>query len=154
MNSSFLKILIQRQTPYPRKVAKGEKIRIETIRQHKNGNLIHVSVLGTPIEIEGGQVAVYGIYRDITDRKNAEIALRESEEKLRNILYSSPDAITVSDLRGYITECNQAALEIFDCTSEDELIGRNAIDLVIPSQKRQQHFTAERCFAERICQKR
>ncbi len=122
-------------------VARGEKIRTETIRQHKDGRLIHVSVLGTPIEIEGGQVAVYGIYRDITDRKNADIALKESEEKLRNILYSSPDAITVSDLRGFITECNQAALDIFDCDSDDELIGKNAIHLVIPSHKRQSILT-------------
>jgi PAS domain S-box-containing protein len=118
------------------KVARGEKIKTETIRQHKDGRLIHVSVLGTPIEIEGGQIAVYGIYRDITDRKNAEIALRDSEEKLRNILYSSPDAITVSDLRGFITECNQAALDIFECNSYEELIGMNANQFVIPSQKK------------------
>jgi PAS domain S-box-containing protein len=118
-----------------KKVANGEKILTETIRQHKDGKLIHVSVLGTPIEIEGGQVAVYGIYRDITDRKNAEIALRDSEEKLRNILYSSPDAITVSDLRGYITECNQAALDIFKCETSEQLLGLNANQFVIPSQR-------------------
>jgi PAS domain S-box-containing protein len=117
-------------------VARGEKILTETTRQHKDGRLIHVSVLGTPIEIEGGQVAVYGIYRDITDRKKAEIALRDNEEKLRNILYSSPDAITVSDLRGYITEFNQVALDIFECDSGDELQGMNAIDFVTPLQRK------------------
>ena len=117
------------------RVANGGKILLETLRQHKNGSLIHVSVLGTPIEIEGGQVAVYGIYRDITDRKNAEIALRESEEKLRNILYSSPDAIMVSDLKGYVTECNQAALDIFECDSTAQLIGLNANQFVIPELK-------------------
>lgn len=118
------------------KVSKGEKIRTETIRKHKDGRLIHVSVLGTPIEIEGDQVAVYRIYRDITDRKNAEIALKESEEKLRNILYSSPDAITVSDLKGYITEFNQAALDIFECDDEQQLVGINANDFVVPGQRK------------------
>ncbi|MFC2111727.1 PAS domain S-box protein, partial [Bacteroidota bacterium] len=118
------------------RVAKGEPIRTETIRKHKDGRLIHVSVLGTPIEVEGGQVAVYGIYRDITDRKNAEIALRDSEEKLRNILYSSPDAITVSDLNGNITECNQAALDIFECENENDLIGLNPNDFVVSDQKK------------------
>ncbi len=119
-----------------KRVAKGEVIRAETLRRHKDSRLIHVSVLGTPIEIEGGQIAVYGIYRDITDRKNAEIALRDSEEKLRNILYSSPDAITVSDLRGMMTECNQAALDVFGYENESELIGKNANDFVIPEQKK------------------
>jgi PAS domain S-box-containing protein len=92
-------------------------------------------VLGTPVEIGGGLVGVYGIYRDITDRKQAEIALRESEEKLRNILYSSPDAIIVSDLRGNITECNQAALDLFEYKDVDELINADAKQLVIPEMK-------------------
>ncbi len=118
-----------------RKAAKGKRILTESIRRHKDGRRIHVSVLGTPIEIGGGQVAVLGIYRDITDRKNAEIALRDSEEKLRNILYSSPDAITVSDLRGYITECNQAALDIFECENEKDLVGKNANQFVPPGSR-------------------
>ena len=59
-------------------VAKGKDIAIETMRKCKNGNLINVSILGTPINIEGGQIAVYGIYRNITERKRAE----EEREKL------------------------------------------------------------------------
>jgi len=82
-----------------RKVAKGEKIQVETVRRHKDGRQILVSIMGTPIVIGSKQVGVYGIYRNITDRKKADMALRESEEKRRNSLYSSPDAITVSDLR-------------------------------------------------------
>jgi PAS domain S-box-containing protein len=119
-----------------RKVAKGEKIQVETVRKHKDGSQVLVSIMGTPIVIGSKQVGVYGIYRDITDRKKADTALRESEEKLRNILYSSPDAITVSDLRGYITECNQAALEIFECETDSELIGINANQFVVPEMRR------------------
>ena len=118
-----------------KKVANGEKILFETIRQHKDGSLIHVSVLGTPVEIEGGQVGVYGIYRDITGRKSAEIALRQSEEKLRNILYSSPNSIIVSDLRGNITECNQATLDLFECGDEKEFIRTSAFRLVVPDMR-------------------
>jgi PAS domain S-box-containing protein len=119
-----------------RKVAKGEKIQVESVRQHKDGSQILVSIMGTPIVIGSKQVGVYGIYRNITDRKKADTALRESEEKLRNILYSSPDAITVSDLRGYITECNQAALDIFECETDSELIGINANQFVVPEMRR------------------
>jgi PAS domain S-box-containing protein len=119
-----------------RTVAKGGKIHTETVRQHKDGSRIQVSIMGTPIVIGKKQVGVYGIYRNISDRKKADLALRASEEKLRNILYSSPDAITVSDLRGYITECNQAALDIFECDTDGELIGVNANQFVIPELKR------------------
>ncbi len=63
------------------KVGSGEKVIIETVRQDKNKNKIHVSILGTPIEIGGGQVGVYGIYRNITDRIQYESNLKLSKEK-------------------------------------------------------------------------
>lgn len=53
-------------------VAKGNQIMRETIRMRKNGSTVHVSILGKPIHFEGGQIAVYGIYRDISDRKLVE----------------------------------------------------------------------------------
>lgn len=53
-------------------VAKGKQITRETIRMRKDGSTVHVSILGKPIHFEGGQIAVYGIYRDISDRKQVE----------------------------------------------------------------------------------
>lgn len=64
-----------------KQVAKGNKPSCETIRQHKNGTLIHVSVLASPIIIGNKQAGTYGIYRDITERKRAEENLRQSEER-------------------------------------------------------------------------
>jgi len=54
----------------------------------------------------------------------------EEEMKLRAILASSPDAITVSDLDGKITECNQAALDMGGFSSKDEIIGKNALKFI------------------------
>jgi len=50
-------------------VAQGNDIEMEAKRKVKSGELIDVSILGRPIIVDGQQVAVYGIYRDITDRK-------------------------------------------------------------------------------------
>ncbi len=118
-----------------KKVASGEKIHLETIRHDKYGNRFYVNLLGTPVKIEGKQVGVYGIYRDITPQKKSQLALAESEEKLRNILYSSPDPITVVDLRGYITECNPAAVEILGFSSAKEIIGTNALQLAAHKER-------------------
>ncbi|MCK5823749.1 MAG: cache domain-containing protein [Bacteroidales bacterium] len=64
-----------------RKVARGKIVFKESIRKRKDGKLIYVSILGTPIVIGGGQVAVYGIYRDISEQKEYEKSLKEAKEK-------------------------------------------------------------------------
>lgn len=51
---------------------KGQKVSVETQRRRKDGSLIDVSILGTPVSVAGGQVALYAIYRDISERKRAE----------------------------------------------------------------------------------
>ncbi len=56
--------------------------------------------------------------------------LRKSEEKLRSIFAASPDAITVTDLKGSIVDCNQAALEMYGGESKRDLIGRNALEFI------------------------
>jgi PAS domain S-box-containing protein len=59
--------------------------------------------------------------------------LRDSEEKLRKIFESVTDGISVIDLNGVITEANQRAVELHGSGSRDELLGKNALDLIAPS---------------------
>ena len=61
-------------------VIDGKNINVETIRQDKFGNQIHVSILGAPVNIGKGKKGVYGIFRNITERKNAEEALKNAIE--------------------------------------------------------------------------
>jgi len=63
-------------------VASGQNINIETVRQTKSGDMIHVSIIGKPILMENNQIAVYGIYRDITPQvKTQEKIVKELKEK-------------------------------------------------------------------------
>jgi two-component system cell cycle sensor histidine kinase/response regulator CckA len=54
------------------KLARGQKVSVETKRRRKDGSLVDVSILGTPVNLGNGQVALYAIYRDISERKRAE----------------------------------------------------------------------------------
>ena len=54
----------------------------------------------------------------------------ESNEELRSIFVASPDAIVVTDLKGKIIDCNQAALSIYRGSSLCELIGKNAFTFI------------------------
>jgi len=68
-----------------KQIADGQSSFVETTRRHKDGKRIHVSILGKPIEIGGNQIAVYGIYRDITARFTAEAALAATREKVERL---------------------------------------------------------------------
>jgi len=86
-----------------------------------------------PIRDASGEiVSCLEITRDITERKLMEEALRDSEEKLRKMFESVTDGISVIDLKGSITEVNQRAVEMHGFSSKDELLGKNAFELVAP----------------------
>ena len=55
-----------------KQVINGKVIRAEGERKRKDGSTVYVSILGSPIFIEGKQVGIFAIYRDITARKEAE----------------------------------------------------------------------------------
>ena len=63
-------------------VAHGQKFALEAVRKRKDGSLVNVSLLGVPIVTSRRQVAVFGIYRDISARVKAERALVDSRRQL------------------------------------------------------------------------
>jgi PAS domain S-box-containing protein len=64
------------------RLSSGNKVELETIRQRKDGVRFDVSVVAKSISLGFDQVAIYLIYRDITERKKAERKLRRSEANL------------------------------------------------------------------------
>ena len=75
-----------------------------------------------------------GISEDITERRQAEHALKVSEEKYKTMLNASPDGILLINLKGIITEVSDIGLELLGADSKDDLVGRNFM-LYIPSDE-------------------
>src|SRR4051795_11994805 len=73
----------------------------------------------------------------ITERKNAEIQLLESEARTRAILAAGGDAIIIIDAKGAIESLNPAAEKLFGYTA-DELIGRN-VKMLMPMPYQREH---------------
>jgi PAS domain S-box-containing protein len=79
----------------------------------------------------GGPIGFYGISRDVTERKKAEQALRESEEKYRNILNSLEESYYEVDLAGNFIFFNEAMCRSYGRTLE-ELMGMNYREYALP----------------------
>lgn len=86
------------------RVLEEQAVQAETLRRRKDGSLVHVSILGVPVKLHDDQVGVYGIYRDISERIEAERVLRESEERHRVVAEQTGQVIYDYDvISGQIT---------------------------------------------------
>jgi len=96
---------------------------------------------------DGNIIGLIGIGRDITKRRMAEEALRESENIMRSITDSAHDAIIMIDPEGLISYWNPAAERIMGYT-KSEAMGLDFHHLVVPSRYLQAHRAAFPVFQQ------
>jgi len=113
-------------------IHKGYGILSDVSLLKKDGTTLPVDMTGTIIQYAGKKVA-QAIFRDITERKKADEALRESEEKFRSITAGAMDAIVSMDELGRIYYFNPAGERIFGYTAE-ETMGKELYSLLIPGK--------------------
>ena len=116
------------------KMLKGERISPYQFRvTHKNGSIKWIMESVVTIRYSE-RWATLGTFIDITERKQIEETLRNSEEKLRQIFESATDWISVIDLEGIITEANQRTVEMHGFSSKNELLGKSIFKLLAPRE--------------------
>ena len=121
------------------KALTGETSNFEMRSKNRDGKFVWYSFVNRPIFNDKGEVvAIHGIARNIDEKKRAERALRESEEKLRrsekryrDLFDSVSDLIYTQDLEGRFMNGNRAMTSIFGYELE-EFIGRKAADFMKP----------------------
>jgi len=111
-----------------RRALAGEACQLETLTVKKNGEMFEVELRYLPI-IYRGEPHVLAIGRDITERKRADVRLRASEERYRQLFELVSDAIVLVDAATQrLVDANRAAVELYGY-GRDELLTLTAQDL-------------------------
>lgn len=112
----------------------------------RRGRRRNVVICGAPIQSPDGRLlSLIGTFIDITERKHAEGALRESEETIRALLNATTDAVLMIDAKGTVLAVNEALAERIG-RSVDELIGRCIYDFLPPKVAEARRAKADEVF--------
>jgi PAS domain S-box-containing protein len=143
------------QTSFP---APLEEINTELLKTGRwEGELTHTRRDGRTVTVasrwalqrneSGSPVAILETNNDITERKQAEGARRQTEEKYRDLINASPDAICVIDADGIFVLVNPAGVELAG-RPEAELIGSSLADTYLPEERHLLERRIEKLKAE------
>jgi PAS domain S-box-containing protein len=122
----------ERKRPFPADAAESRVIQVEIETYRKDGSTCWFEVSGRMVrDADGRPVSLIGVTRDIAERKKAENALRESEEKYRQLIETCPIGIGICDLEGRFLDANRTYLEMTGY-GLDELRGRRYEEITAP----------------------
>ena len=112
------------------KYARNGKIQEKEFRVLKrNGKVHYVSATVVPAKIKGKILGVYGVAKDITEKKYLETALKTSQIRFESLIQNSSDVIAVIDQQGII-KYQSSAVKKFLGYEPSDLLGTNAFDTV------------------------
>ncbi len=119
-----------------RRILAGERIdRAVYAFIARDGTRKWVEVSGAPLRHAGRVVAMASVARDITERRQAERALQESEARFRELYESVPVGLFRARPDGLILEANRAYIELLGCPDKKTLFARQSADIWLDSEQ-------------------
>ncbi|MCF8222966.1 MAG: PAS domain S-box protein [Bacteroidales bacterium] len=134
-NDDYMKFIhpgdLQRTTNHIKSTLNDRKnMDVEFRLIQSGGNILHIHGIGKNyFDKDGKPLRSIGTFQDITERKNAEIELKESENNYRVLAENARHFIITHDLDGVITYANTFTLDFINVT-KDRLIGKNISELL------------------------
>jgi PAS domain S-box-containing protein len=136
------------ETSILNQLKRGERVEpFETLRMRKDGTTRDISISISPVKDGAGRVVgASKVARDITERKRIEKALRESEERFRAIVETSPECVKLVAFDGTLLHMNSSGLAMVGADCAETVVGKNVYDIIAPQDRE-----TFRNFNERIC---
>src|SRR5512146_656165 len=118
-----------------RRVLGGEIVGSEYRARRKDGTVFPIVVHSRPVIRNGAPIGLCGMVVDLTAQKRTEQALRESEERFREMADALPETIFEMDLDGRLTFLNRSGFERWGLTREDFDRGVHALNMLVSSDR-------------------
>jgi diguanylate cyclase (GGDEF)-like protein/PAS domain S-box-containing protein len=115
----------------------GKEVKLETVRKTKNEKRIHVSIHSFPIKLEKGQIGIYAIYNDITERKETEKKLKRQKAYFQQLFDESTEAIALLDNDSNILKINNKFEKVFKY-KKDEAKDEDIDSLIVPNDRKEE----------------
>ena len=125
ITKAFASILLGRGAP------------LEVQIRNKKGQMRFLECSYSVMKTDGKLAGILAIARDITERKKAERALLESQQKFERLFSGSPEAAVFVDARDHVQDINSRFSELFGYSSE-EALGKALDDLIVPTDRREE----------------
>ncbi len=113
--------------------ASGDTV-VEAVLVAKNGVKTPYLFTGRRIERNGEPVLV-GMGVDITERKQIEVALQQSELQLRTIIEAEPECVKLIAQDGTVLQMNSAGLRMLGADVAEQIVGQKALGIVAPQHR-------------------
>ncbi len=136
------------ETQILERLRRGERIdHFETRRMRKDGTLLDIALTISPVKDGSGKIiGASKVARDVTERKRTERALRESEERFRAIVETTPECVKLVARDGTLLHMNPPGLAMVGASCPESVVGKNVYNLIAPHDR--ERF---RAFNERVC---
>ena len=104
----------------------GKSVISERSIKIKDGTVMHIEI--TAKLLSGNRLLAF--VRDISERKKAERALAESENRLRTIVQTEPECIKLLNINGEMEDINPAGLEMIEADTIEKVQGHSVLDVI------------------------
>ena len=130
------------------RLRRGERVdHFETVRIRKDGTFIELSLTISPVRDSSGRIiGASKVARDITAQKRSERALRDSEERFRAIVETTPECVKLVARDGTLLQMNTSGLRMMGANYLEEVAGKSVYELIAPEDR--DRF---RIFNEKVC---
>ena len=118
------------------RIFQGESVEgLELKRQKRGGSPIDIRLFAATLRTREGKTrGAMALVEDITERKKAESALAESEQRYKRLVESSPVAVAVHS-EGKFVFVNEAGLRLIGAERPEDIIGKPILDIVHPDYR-------------------